>query len=746
MVAGYVGEGIGWEEEHAGFLTHTLSQRAGGRSFFASFVFMILPRLLIFGIPLVAGLVAWWSADQARKGRLESRTHLVALLPQPDLTWNPFQRVTEGERQILDLVHEPLLTLDREGRVAPALARSWLWTQRVHCWFSDAKTARTAAERLSALKGNRWMSWNLESAESTGMGLNMSFSDVDGAGAAEALKVIEDLKPQPAKVLQVSVTKSGKPVFNQFRKSKFGRQIQRVWWDDDLSAEMLILGNPKEWAEALIAAFRTAEVPLPEMRLIGELTGLREPVLEFELRDGVRWHSGDRVTLEDVKATVDLVKRRGWALSLERGFRDLQKVELAGENVVRMVYRNFYGPALMDWVRLPILPREWLAEHAKDEASLAFSSDPPPGAGPFQLTRLDNRVLALSAVPRDGEEPLHRQVRILTGAGPFVMHMAFATGGADVVWPGQERMEHLLEDPELELRSAPLQGRLMVLWNTQAPLMGDGRLREALDLATDRQALIDDLLDGRGRMHGGLFRPDLWYAQDRSVDAFDLGRAQRLLAQSGWLVDVNGRAKKPDQSLTFSLITTAGSPQRERLASLLAKQWSKLGVKVNVEVLPSDEWALERLPRGRFDGVILGMDYGISWDQTEMWHSTERAPAGLNFSGVATSAIDLQLDALAMEFDLERVPERAAELEELILARRPMLSLFTDRQDIIVRSRLLPDNVRERDGSVCTLRDLLLSPKESPVNPGRLRMRVPEVEMPVEEPQLKMRVPEEDAS
>ncbi len=709
---------------------------------------MIFPRLLIFGVPLVAAALAWWSAGQARRGRLEERTHVVALLPQQDLTWNPYQRMTEGERQILDVVHEPLLRIDREGRVAPALAERWVWRQRVHCWFQDAKKAGVAAQRLLALKGNRWVSWKLETATATGPELTMVFSDADGAGAAEAMKTIEDLKPEMAKMLQVSVTKSGKAVLNEFRKSGIGRQLKRIWWDDDLNAEVLILGEPKEWGEALVSAFRSADVPPPELRLLGELTGLREPVLEFSLRQGVRWHSGDRVTTEDVRATIEQVKRRGWAMALEKGFQDIQKVETDDEGTIRVVYRNFYGPALVEWVNLPILPQQWLAEHGKENASLAFSSDPPPGAGPFQLTRLDDRVLALSAVPGNGDEPLKRQVRILTGAGPFVMHMAFATGGADVAWPGREGLDSLLADEALELRSAPPRGRLMVLWNTRAPLLGDVRLREALALATDRQALVDELLDGRGRMNEGLFRPGLWYARDLPVTPFDLGRAQRLLAESGWLVDVSGQAKKPEESLEFSLITTAGNPQREKLAALLQEQWARLGAKVNVEVLPADEWAVERLPRGRFDGVIIGMDYGESWDQTEMWHSNELAPAGLNFSGVGESKIDLLLDALRMEFDPARVPERAAAMEDLILSRHPNLTLFADRQDMIVRRALLPEDLQAADEERCTLRDLLLRPREPEVSPGHLQMRLTEPDVllaPKLEPKLKMRVREEAA-
>ena len=387
--------------------------------------------------------------------------------------------------------------------------------------------------------------------------------------------------------------------------------------------------------------------------------------------------------------------------------------------------------------------KKWIEKHRKENAARAFSQDPPPGAGPFQLSRLDDRVLALSAVPRPGAEPLQRQVRILTGAGPFVMHMAFATGGADLAWQGEAEMGDVLDDSGLAMRSAPPRGRVLVLWNTRSPVLGDVRLREALALATDREALVDELLNGRGRVSEGIFRPGLWYAGEREPESEDLGRAQTLLAQSGWLVDVNGMAKRPEGPLAFSLITTAGSPQRERLAELLRKHWARVGADVRVEVLPPEVWAGERLPQGRFDGVILGMDYPVSWDQSSLWHSGELPPAGLNYAGIADAQTDLLLDALAMEFDPDRVGDRARQLEKRVLARSPVLTLFADRQDMVVRSGLLPDELRDNVDADCTLRDLLLLPKEPEVRADSLEMLEPDVEVPAPRVKPRMRVPEE---
>ena len=320
----------------ARFVTHTLSQRLGGRSYFASSDLMLAARLLIFGIPLIAGAVAWWSATQARLGRVERRTHLVALLRQQELGWNPFERMTEAERQILDVVHQPLLRIHREGSLVPALAERWSWSQRVSCWFADEDRAKVAARRLSALRGNQWVPWHLESARPAGVGLTLTFSAVAGEGAAEVMKAIDDLEPERARILRMSLPESGRGFMTAFRQTAEGNQIKRIWWDDETNGEVLIVGDPKEWAQKFETAFREVGLPPPDLRLIGELKGLREPVLEFALRDGVRWHSGDRVLPEDVRATVEWVKAKGWSVGLERGLRDVQRVELDGETRVRI--------------------------------------------------------------------------------------------------------------------------------------------------------------------------------------------------------------------------------------------------------------------------------------------------------------------------------------------------------------------------------------------------------------------------
>jgi hypothetical protein len=79
---------------------------------------MILARTLIFGFPLLIAAVAWWAATESHRSRTQSSDGIVVMLPQGVPALNPFLPATEVEREIIDLVHEPLLRIGSGRRVA----------------------------------------------------------------------------------------------------------------------------------------------------------------------------------------------------------------------------------------------------------------------------------------------------------------------------------------------------------------------------------------------------------------------------------------------------------------------------------------------------------------------------------------------------------------------------------------------------------------------------------------------------
>ena len=188
----------------------------------------------------------------------------------------------------------------------------------------------------------------------------------------------------------------------------------------------------------------------------------------------------------------------------------------------------------------------------------------------------------------------------------------------------------------------------MLVWQTEA--IRDLRVRAALSLTLDREALRREMPGGQARLHDSFFPPGRWFSKTKAGPAFDLKTAESLLTEAGWLRDVSGGMKKSGEPLELRLIIPSGNTERFRLANALGHSWEKLGIKVKIIESPAEDYVAD-LQQGHFDVALVGSELAAGWDVLPMWHSTQTNGRGLNVSRIADAKLDGLLEALQSEFD-----------------------------------------------------------------------------------------------
>jgi peptide/nickel transport system substrate-binding protein len=143
----------------------------------------------------------------------------------------------------------------------------------------------------------------------------------------------------------------------------------------------------------------------------------------------------------------------------------------------------------------------------------------------------------------------------------------------------------------------------------------DKRVRQAMKLIADRQALIDGALAGYGTVANDLLGVQTqYYASDLPQRTQDIEQAKSLLKQAG------------QEGFTFNLPTCNALPAFNPSATLFAQQAAKAGVKVNVQVVSADTYYT---PSGGFLKRPIGLDYGAPFQSlTEVYRTflTSGAP------------------------------------------------------------------------------------------------------------------------
>jgi ABC-type transport system substrate-binding protein len=668
---------------------------------------MILSRTLIFGFPLLVGALAWWSAAESKRSRSQHAGGIVVMLPQNVPVLNPYLSATEVEREIIDLVHEPLIRIGVDGALQPALAESWHWTQDVTCWFADEATARRALAKLQTqIDGkNRWAAWHLSSARVVGSALLLNFSEIATTGVQQVLEAIADLNPRPAAFWRIERAAPLRAAWDRFvASSPLAGQVSRVWFDGEHACEIVVAGSSQRLLDELRRELDSGPSEACTLNLLGEVGALVEPVLDLDIRPGRSWHDGTPVTAEDARATLEFLRASDWPLANREAFRHIQSIETQNNGArLHVTFRKRYGPALGVFADLPMLPAAWWREHpGAQEAD--FSRESVPGAGNHRIATRDSRSLILVPVGHESETP---RFLFNFSASPLMTQIGIRTRTVDLVWPAAAAdRAHFTQ-----LRFTPPRQRLVVLWNTRNELLKNVRFREALALATNPADLIRSVPGRLGHADASVFAPGLWFSTQTPRTAFDLERARQILADEGWPRDVNGVARRADHAFQFTLLAPSGDALHTRAAERLIAQWRQLGAQVKIEHVADARMLAQRLREHRFDAVLLDQRFEVSWDQLPWWHSAQAKPGGTNFCGIADPQIDLQLEALAGEFDPARVPERVRGLEARLLPLYPMLTLFTTHDEAAAAASL--QNIGSMDAeSSWTLRALTVSPKQ----------------------------------
>ena len=157
------------------------------------------------------------------------------------------------------------------------------------------------------------------------------------------------------------------------------------------------------------------------------------------------------------------------------------------------------------------------------------------------------------------------------------------------------------------------------------PIFADIRVRQAIQLAIDVQALLDAAVRGYGVAMPSSHISSSWaYDESLSVPQFDPVAAAALLHEAGWR-DINGDGirecadcmyAETGQPLSFSLMVDTNVTRRQIAATMIPQQLAHVGIRAQVEDINYN-----RLQQQTFDAYLTswGEDYPVNPDQTDLF-------------------------------------------------------------------------------------------------------------------------------
>ncbi len=335
-----------------------------------------------------------------------------------------------------------------------------------------------------------------------------------------------------------------------------------------------------------------------------------ENTLEFELRDDIKFHDGEKLTADDVAYTLNwVVDPKTTGIRFRGNWEFIDRVEKTGPFTVRVISKQPTPYALTRLAYLTAIE----AEHAHGKAAdkLLYSTQKPVGTSMYKVVNIDqskgifleryqdyNHGGTAKAASNIGK----MQLLFVPDAGARVAQ--FLVQGVDMLRdPSLANAEDLAKAPGVEFTMG--QGTSYTYMAIDAkgksgnkPLT-DPRVRRAIMMMIDRDGLEKFLTGGRPIRRPNTMCWEFQAGCDFSLKPypFDPAGAKKLMAEAGY---ANG----------FELeITTSAAGTVKNVAELIANQLHGIGIKASIQPTDSNAYR-KKQAEGRIQMMIGGWPGG----------------------------------------------------------------------------------------------------------------------------------------
>ncbi|MFC5449993.1 ABC transporter substrate-binding protein [Paenibacillus aestuarii] len=391
---------------------------------------------------------------------------------------------------------------------------------------------------------------------------------------------------------------------------------------------------------------------------------------EFKLRKGVTFHNGDLLTSADVKYTLERVAKDP-SLKEYPNYKQIKEVKII-DDLNFQIITDGPQPALLNRlsrIGSGILPKTYIEKNGFD-----YFLTHPIGSGPYQFVewvRDDHVTLEAfdqfyGGLVKDWDRVVFRKI---PGDSDRVNELL--AGRIDIAENLPPDMVQAInaQDNVAALSSASNRVGLLALRTTKGFATADPKVREAIDLAINKKALIDTALGGYGIQTRTRVTPGNFGADPSlfNTSLYNPERAMQLLKEAGYA-----------KGLTITLSAPVGVYTKDKeVAEMIQAMLGKVGIKVNLELMERSKLS-EMRHEGRNKELLL-LSYGNSLfdaDNALDLYRSGKAKTELDYSN---NEVDDLLSAALINMNPKDRIAQYQQIQKIIANERPHIYLYNEQ-------------------------------------------------------------------
>ncbi len=427
--------------------------------------------------------------------------------------------------------------------------------------------------------------------------------------------------------------------------------------------------------------------------------------IAFHLDPRARWHDGRPVRASDVRFSLDLLKDPRTATQYTAFLTNVDSVSVRDSLTAVAWFRARSPEQFFQFAyQVYVVPEHILKDIPRDKLSTSDAVSHPVGSGRFRFARFEPGVrveLVADTAHYRGRARLDRIIvsfvpdggaaitQLLSGQADFIEIVP-----ADVL-PRLDSAANVraMPYPGLGYSFLSLNQRDPRRLSAPHPIFADRRVRQALSMAVDREAMLRNVFDTLGILGVGPY-PRALADTTIKVPPFDRARAAALLDSAGWLAGPDGVRAKGGRPLAFSVNVPTSSRVRMRYAVLLQEQFKTVGARADIAQMDFSAY-YEREQTGAFDASLSSVSPDPNRSAVKQyWTTAGIPPGGANAGRYSNRAVDALVDSIALTIDPARANQQYHRAMQLVVDDAPAIWLYDVLTIAGMHRRIRPVDVR----------------------------------------------------
>lgn len=264
---------------------------------------------------------------------------------------------------------------------------------------------------------------------------------------------------------------------------------------------------------------------------------------------------------------------------------------------------------------------------------------------------------------------------------------ALDSGSIDVAYSIEGKdVERYQNNKDFQVFEMDRQGiGLFLEMNTEKEAFKDKAVRQAVNMAINKEAIVQAVLSGKGRVaHGPI--PPSFFGYDPEVESYGFkynkDETVKLLESNGWSKNENGVMEKDGLELSFELLVLDRWNQPAQIVQAMLKE---VGIEINIQTLEAGT-LIEKATTGEFEMTFMGY-YGNDPDALFTFLHSSQINV-MNHSRVNNPELDSLLEKSRVTIDLEERKKVVHQIQKLVVEDAYWVPIYSEKQYHVANKRV----------------------------------------------------------